>query len=76
MIRQRIWFALIAGLLAVVLFQFCYVKCQESGEGALLVLEEESFDFGEAEEGTVLTHVFNFQNCGDDTLRIRRVRGT
>ena len=76
MFKQRISFALIISVLTIIFFQYCYLKCQESGEGPLMVIEEETFDFGDAEEGTVLTHVFNFKNCGNDTLRIRRVRGT
>lgn len=44
--------------------------------GARLVFEEEIYEFGEIEEGVVLTHVFNFKNTGADTLKISRVRGT
>ena len=76
MFKQRISFVLIISVLTIVFFQHCYLKCQETGEGPLMVLEEEAFDFGEVEEGLVLTHVFNFENCGTDTLRIKRVRGT
>ncbi len=76
MLKQRLSFALFISVLTIVFFQYCYLKCQESGEGPLMVLEEESFNFGEVEEGVVLTHVFNFKNCGTDTLRIKRVRGT
>jgi hypothetical protein len=76
MLRQRISFALAISFLTIVFFQYCYMKCEETVEGPLLVLDEVSFDFGEAEEGAVLTHVFNFNNCGNDTLRIKRVRGT
>ena len=74
--KQRIFVVLVVSVLTIIFFQYCYLKCQETGEGALLVLEEEVFDFGEVEEGVVLTHVFNFENCGNDTLRIKRVRGT
>jgi len=76
MFKQRISFVLIMSILTIIFFQHCYLKCQETGEGALLVLGEEAFNFGEVEEGIVLTHVFKFQNCGTDTLRIKRVRGT
>ena len=73
---KRISILLVVSVFTIIFFQYCYLKCQETGEGALMVLEEEAFSFGEVEEGVVLTHVFNFQNCGTDTLRIRRVRGT
>jgi hypothetical protein len=57
-------------------FESCYLRCQESSEGPHMVLEEDVFDFGKVDQGEVLTHVFRFDNCGNDTLRIKRVRGT
>lgn len=44
--------------------------------GARLVFEEENYDFGEIEQGVVLTHVFNFKNIGEDTLKISRVHSS
>ena len=44
--------------------------------GARLVFEEENYDFGEIEQGIVLTHVFNFKNIGEDTLKISRVHSS
>lgn len=41
-----------------------------------IVFEEETFDFGEVSSDTVLTHVFEFENSGTDTLFIRSVRGS
>ena len=43
---------------------------------AILVFEEETYDFGEVNNDTVLTHVFKFQNTGTDTLFIKGVRGS
>jgi hypothetical protein len=43
---------------------------------ALLVFEEENYDFGEVSNDTVLTHIFKFQNTGTDTLFIKGVRGS
>ena len=43
---------------------------------AILVFEEENYDFGEVNNDTVLTHVFKFQNTGTDTLFIKGVRGS
>jgi hypothetical protein len=43
---------------------------------AILVFEEEKFDFGEVSNDTVLTHIFKFQNTGTDTLFIKGVRGS
>ena len=54
----------------------CAHTCSQQAEGPLLVLEEESYDFGKIEENSVVAHVFKFQNCGSDTLHIQRVRGT
>jgi hypothetical protein len=51
---------------------------QDSNEtsNAKIVFEEETFDFGEVSNDTVLTHVFEFENSGTDTLFIRSVRGS
>ena len=38
--------------------------------------KEKSWDFGKTKQGTVLTHVFRFENAGDATLVIRNVRTT
>jgi hypothetical protein len=35
---------------------------------------EEEYDFGTAEEGALLKHVFKFKNTGNDTLRIKQVK--
>ncbi len=43
---------------------------------AKLVFEEEEFDFGEVKGGTLLTHIFKFENLGTDTLFIRSVKGS
>jgi hypothetical protein len=51
---------------------------QDSNEksGARLVFDNESYDFGEVSNDTVLTHVFEFENPGTDTLFIGNVRGS
>ena len=41
--------------------------------GARLVFEEENYDFGEIEQGVLLTHTFSFENIGEDTLKISKV---
>ena len=74
--RQRFIHIFFISILTITFFHYCYLKCQDGIEGPHMVLEEDSYDFGEAEQGEVLTHVFNFENCGSDTLRIKRVRGT
>ena len=48
----------------------------ENKSKAKIVFEEESYDFGEVSNDTVLTHVFEFENSGTDTLFIRSVRGS
>jgi hypothetical protein len=63
-------------ILLLAMMLSCATTCAQQGEGPLLSLEAESFDFGKIEEGAVVAHVFDFQNCGSDTLHIERVRGT
>ena len=41
----------------------------------LIVFEEVMHDFGNIEEGIKVSHNFQFSNTGDDTLRIKRVKG-
>ena len=48
----------------------------ENISNATIVFEEETYDFGEVSNDTVLTHVFEFENSGTDTLFIRSVRGS
>jgi hypothetical protein len=45
-------------------------------EGPHMYFAEERHDFGQIEGDTLLTHVFKFENTGDDTLRIYRVRSS
>jgi len=63
-------------ILLLIMSMSCAHTCSQQADGPLLSLEEESYDFGKIEEGTVVAHVFDFQNCGSDTLHIERVRGT
>ena len=72
-IKQILPYTIVSLLLIMI---SCVHNCAQQGEGPLLVLEEESYDFGEVKSGAVVAHVFEFQNCGSDTLRIKRVRGT
>ncbi len=43
-------------------------------EGPKVKFEEETFNFGKIKEGEVKTHVFVFQNTGDDPLVVKNVR--
>ena len=43
---------------------------------AKITFEEESFDFGEVEEGDVVTHVYKFTNTGKVPLVISNARST
>ena len=74
--KVRIWHLLIVSVFTLLFLQSCWLNCRDTEEGPIMVLEENSYSFGEIEEGTVVVHVFNFKNCGSDTLIIRRVRGT
>ncbi len=48
----------------------------DSESGARLVLLEESFDFGDIEEGDVVEHIFEFENGGDQPLIFSNVLTT
>jgi hypothetical protein len=63
-------------ILLLIMLMSCAHTCAQQADGPFLAFEEESFDFGKIEEGTVAAHVFKFQNCGSDTLHIQRVRAT
>lgn len=43
---------------------------------AKITFEEQLFDFGEAKEGTVVTHIFKFKNTGATPLIISDARST
>ncbi|MFW6161065.1 MAG: DUF1573 domain-containing protein [Acidobacteriota bacterium] len=43
-------------------------------EGPRIKFKEDSWDFGSVKEGTVLNHVFIFENIGDSPLQIEKVR--
>jgi hypothetical protein len=66
---------------AVIVMILCFimlVPAQESQQqkGPVIYFEQESFDFGEINEGVVAVHEFSFQNTGSDTLRISNVLGS
>jgi len=44
--------------------------------GASIFLPESTFDFGDVDQSTTLTHVFKVQNKGSDTLKITKVRAS
>jgi hypothetical protein len=76
MLLKNRWLAMSLLLTSLFLLLSCAHNCNQQGEGAFLVLEEDTHDFGQITSGEVVSHVFKFQNCGTDTLRIKRVRGT
>ena len=71
MTGMKIVFQLFVFISLILFIQVCQDVPRE--QGARLVFEEENYDFGEIEQGVVLTHVFNFENIGEDTLKISRV---
>ncbi len=42
-------------------------------KGATIQFEEESHNFGKVSPDSIVYHVFDFKNTGDDTLKIFRV---
>ncbi|MFQ6069412.1 MAG: DUF1573 domain-containing protein [Candidatus Aminicenantales bacterium] len=45
-------------------------------KGPRIEFKETSFNFGQVEQGRILTHVFKFTNAGDETLVIEKVRSS
>jgi len=48
--------------------------CNSAWAAPKIRFREESFDFGKIVQGESLTHVFEFENMGDETLTIKNVR--
>jgi len=67
-------FFLLSAVLLLVLF-IAFLTAGEP-EGPQMHFAEERHDFGQVEGDTLLTHVFTFENTGEDTLRIYRVRSS
>ncbi len=44
--------------------------------GAKIKISQESFDFGEVQEGSVVNHIFRVTNVGDSVLNIYKLRGS
>lgn len=55
---------------------FSQLSEAEKANGAKMVLNEESFNFGNIEQGEVIEHDFAFKNEGKETLVIRKIRTT
>lgn len=45
----------------------------EETKGPKLVIKEMQFDFGKVAQGTVVSHVFEIKNAGNEPLIIERV---
>ena len=74
MTGMKIVFQLFVFISLILIIQVCQNLPREPG--ARLVFEEEKYDFGKVEQGVVLTHIFDFENIGEDTLKISRVRSS
>ena len=59
-------------LVALMLCTF-FAMAQEGANGAKLVVENPSHDFGEIDKGEKVTTVFKFKNAGDAPLEIQKV---
>lgn len=60
----------------VLVFILCFWGFVSGKTGPKIEFKEESFDFGKIKQGEVLTHIFVFQNVGEDTLKIKRVHSS
>lgn len=69
-LSRRLGAALLLGVMAAAL---ALVPLQAQQKPAIK-FKENSWDFGKTKQGTVLTHVFRFENAGDATLIVRNVR--
>jgi len=48
--------------------------CNSTWAAPKIEFKEETFDFGKIIQGEAVTHVFEFENMGDETLTIKNVR--
>jgi hypothetical protein len=71
MTAVKIVFQFFVSISLVLFIQVCQDLPREPG--ARMVFERDDHDFGEIEEGVVLTHTFEFTNTGEDTLEIAKV---
>lgn len=53
---------------------FCLESILFAATGPKIKFDKESWNFGKAEHGKVLTHVFKFNNEGDSPLIIKKIR--
>ena len=58
------------------MISFCILCISYTGARAApnIKFEQTSFDFGKVIQGQTVTHIFEFQNIGDETLTIKNVR--
>lgn len=58
-------------------FVFCFVFVAvvylPAEKGPVIKFKEEKWNFGQTEQGKILTHVFKFTNAGDAPLKVRKV---
>lgn len=60
----------------VLVFTLCLGSFASGEAGAKIKFKEDSIDFGKIKQGEVLTHVFVFQNVGEETLKIKSVQSS
>ena len=61
----------------LILFQGnLFAQDSTQNAGARLIFADENYNFGEVSNDTLLTHIFEFENPGTDTLFIESVRGS
>jgi hypothetical protein len=60
----------------VLVFTLCLGSFASGEAGAKIKFKEDSVDFGKIKQGEVMTHVFVFQNVGEEILKIKRVQSS
>ena len=63
-------------LIGVSLFAFSQESNVEQTPGPYMTFEEESYDFGDINQGDKVEYVFNFENTGDAPLIITNIKVT
>lgn len=61
--------------LKIVVYLLCFlcITCKFAWAVPNIKFEQISFDFGKVIQGKSVTHIFKFENIGDDPLKINKV---
>ena len=63
-------------LFTLLLFIFVFAQDTKQEDTPKIEFAEQSYDFGEITQDSIVHHVFKFTNTGNDTLKIHRVKSS